>query len=192
MRMRKTSCIYMYMSGKRPPVVGFLSALSTLRGCFPFKKVLRSSFRELPSYDDRQFYFEGELETLAVSGAGGGNEPFVLRLSNLMFSVELINGFNAVMQHLSKKGINCSQPLTSRSGRHLEMINGRDLDPEGRDLNQYPVRVLKFIPGTMMNELETKYLTSGFLYSVGHFAGKVDAALQVTKSMLPGYNGIHV
>lgn len=163
------------MGKKRPPVLAFATASRILCSRFPFKNVCPSSFKELPSYDDRHFYFEGQPDT---SSSELGTAPFVLRLSNLMFGAQLVDGANAVMLHLRTRGINCSQPISSRFGRYVEMISGKDLTSDGA-CEEYPVRVLTFIPGVMMTGVDTNYLTPPFLYSVGHFAGKIDTALQV-------------
>lgn len=102
----------------------------------------------------------------------------MLRLNNVMFGVQLVDGANAVMQHLTDKGITCSRPIMSRFGHYVEMISDRELGSANEEC-VYPVRVLHFIPGIMMSELDDNYLTSPFLYTVGFFTGQVDSALQV-------------
>ena len=159
---------------KRPPVLGFLTASSVLCSHFPFKTIRQSSFKELPSYDDRHFYFEGLLET----SSSCQQMPYVLKLTNITFGAQLVDGTNAVMQHLTDKGIVCSRPIMSRFGHYVEMISDSELG-SANDECVYPVRVLRFIPGIMLSELDGDYLTSPFLYSIGFFTGKVDAALQV-------------
>ena len=175
------------MSGaeRRPPSVSFETALRILRGTFHFEDVLQSSFKELPCYDDRHFYFEGRLIPTAQrrdtdDGTAGKFERFVLRTSNLMFPAGLVEGLNDLMLHLSSRGINCSRPIASRVGRYMEMIPGKKISQTGHYPQEYPVRVLRFVSGTLMSELDAECLTPTFLYSVGRFAGKVDAALQVS------------
>ena len=158
----------------RPPALGFLTASSVLCRHFPFKTICQASFTELPSYDDRHFYFEGQLETSRACQ----QMPYVLRLTNITCGAQLVDGANAVMQHLTDKGIVCSRPIMSRFGHYVEMVSGRELG-SATDQCLYPVRVLQFIPGMMMSELDDDHLTPSFLYSIGYFAGKVDAALQV-------------
>jgi Ser/Thr protein kinase RdoA (MazF antagonist) len=170
-------------AGRRPPSVSFEAALRILRGTFHFEDVLQSSFTELPCYDDRHFYFEGRLISTAQrrdtdDGTAGKFERFVLRISNLMFPAGLVEGLNALMLHLSSRGINCSRPIASRVGRYMEMIPGKKISQAGHYPQEYPVRVLRFVSGTLMSELDAECLTPTFLYSVGRFAGRVDAALQ--------------
>jgi hypothetical protein len=62
----------------------------------------------------------------------------------------------------------------------MEMIPGKKISQTGHYPQEYPVRVLRFVSGSLMSELDAECLTPTFLYSVGHFAGKVDAALQVS------------
>ena len=167
------------MSGneRRPPVVSVEVAQRIIRDLFPFSSVVGSSYRELPCYDDRHYYFEGHVN----SQDEGEDEKFVLRVNNLMFPTELVEGSNAVMLHLWSRGINCTRPVASRSGRYLEMVSGNKLcSHHGSFPEQFPVRVLKFVSGVCMNELDEKFKTPAFLYNVGNFAGKVDAALQVS------------
>ena len=107
----------------------------------------------------------------------------MLRVSSLIYPVELVSGSNELMLHLASRGICCTRPISSRFRRFIEMIPGKNLNASALRSDEYPVRVLMFIPGTMMSELETEYLTPDFLFRVGHFAGKVDAALQVINSL---------
>lgn len=175
------------MSGPRsgrPPGVPHETALSLLYNWYPFKDVLLSSFKQLSSYDDRLFYFEGQVDGETSGGEGVGEndttEPFVLRFTNLLLPLEHVHGANAVMLHLRSRGISCTQPILSRFGRYVETISEKKLGVlKGDSAEEYPMRVFKFIPGTMMTELEDKYLTPEFLYRLGQFAGRVNAALQV-------------
>ena len=179
------------MSGaeRRPTNVSFEAAVRILRDTFPFEDVLESSFKELPCYDDRHFYFEGRLIAQRRDpdgGTGGTYERFVLRIANLMFSSGLVEGWNALMLHLSSHGINCSRPIPSREGRYMEMIPGKKISQgSGHYHQEYPVRVLRFVSGTLMRDLDAELLTPKFLYSVGRFAGEVDAALEVSFTFFP-------
>ena len=187
-RLRHLALNTTRMSGaeRRPTNVSFEAAVRILRDTFPFEDVLESSFKELPCYDDRHFYFEGRLIPTAQrrdpdGGTGGTYERFVLRITNLMFSSGLVEGWNALMLHLSSHGINCSRPVPSREGRYMEMIPGKKISQgSGHYPQEYPVRVLRFVSGTLMRDLDAELLTPKFLYCVGRFAGEIDAALEVS------------
>ena len=155
------------------------AAVHILRSRFPFQGVRESSYMELPSYDDRHYYFEGQL-TSEEPRADGTREGFVLRIGNLMFPAGLVDGANALMLHLWSRGINCSRPVLSRLGGYMEMVPGKEISLADSYPQHFPVRVLTFVPGTLMSELDVVDLTPKFLHSVGNFAGNVDAALQVS------------
>ena len=172
---------------RRPPHVPLEAAFRVLHSAFNFEDVLESSYKELPCFDDRHFYFKGRLTSSAQrrdqdDGIGGTHEPFVLRITNLMFSAGLVEGFNALMLHLSSRGITCTLPIPSRFGRYMEMVPGEEISLGGRYSQKYPVRVLRYLRGNLMDDLDPKFLTPKFLYSVGNFAGKVNAALEVSVS----------
>ena len=108
-----------------------------------------------------------------------------------MFSPELVEGSNAVMLHLWSRGINCTRPVVSRRGLYTEMVQGKNIAPDVGDPEQeYPVRVLEFVSGILMSELDAKFLTPSFLYRVGSFAGRVSAALEVSH-ILTGITSVY-
>ena len=190
----------MSAKNKRPPALTFETASTILCGCFPFETVFEDTFKQLPCYDDRHYYFEGRLDpSAAASSSQQANSlterigKYVLRVSSLIYPLELVRGSNELMVHLASRGICCSQPITSRGdrGRFIVMIPGKDLNATDLSGYYYPVRVLMFIPGTMMSELKTEYLTSDFLSRVGHFAGRVDAALKVNSLFVLFSSTIH-
>ena len=166
---------------RRPPPLAFETAHSLLSGRFAFKIVSPTSFKQLPSYDDRNFYFEGQLDSSEPSD-GVGTEPFVLKISNPMRGLQFLNATNAMMLHLRAKGIKCSEPVMSKFGRYIEKVSEKELlvgQSEGGEVI-YPVRVMKFVPGEMMNGIEVKFLTPRLLYNVGQFVGQVNTALEVS------------
>ena len=160
--------------GKRPPALNWDSAVSLLSRLFPFKDVSSTSFKQLPCYDDRLYYFEGQLDDELV------RKPFVLKLSNGNFGRAMVSGQNSVMLHLRAKGIQCCEPIITKRGHYLEILSEADLlqGSEGGDVT-YVVRVLRYIPGELMDEVDKCYLTPELSYSVGDFVGRIDLALQV-------------
>ena len=168
---------------KRPPLLGKEDAVSLITGYFPFKSVSPMSLKQLPSYDDRMFYFEGENEELSLDHSV--RKPFVLKISNKIFGRDVITGQNAVMLHLAAGGINCCQPILCRRGHYLEMLKTEVLlsKTDGRcgegNEAEYAVRVLQYIPGEPMSRVEKRYLTPQLMYCVGNHVAKIDIALQV-------------
>lgn len=165
---------------KRPPALIWDTVVSLITRLFPFKDVAFTSFKEISCYDDRLYYFEGRLEGELV------RKPFVLKLSNGNFGHALVSGQNAVMLHLRAKGIQCCEPVITKLGHHLEMLSEAQLVGErGGDDVTYIVRVLRYIPGELMDEVDRRYLTPELVYSVGNFVGQMDMALQVRPPYSP-------
>lgn len=160
----------------RPPELSPRAASALITSYFPFKAVSLDSFKQLPSYDDRNIYFTGALETAAT------HEPFVLKLYNCTTSFHLLTALNDVMLFLAERGIPCSRPLASRAGRHAIAIPQKKL-LESRETMEsdavYTLKVVKFIPGVVMDKLEKHCLTPQTAYSVGTMAGRMDLALMV-------------
>lgn len=162
---------------KRPPVLSLDSAVSVITRLFPFQDIFATTFKELPCSEDRLYYFEGQLEGQLV------RKPFVLRLSNGNFGHAIISGQNAVMLHLRAKGIQCCEPILTKLGHHLEALSEADLlqsQSEGCDVT-YVVRVLTYIAGELMDNVDKCYLTPQLAYDVGYFVGQMDMALQVRR-----------
>ena len=78
----------------------------------------------------------------------------------------------------------------TKRGHYLEILSEADLlQGNGRDDVTYVVRVLRYVPGELMDEVNKCYLTPELSYSVGGFVGRIDLALQVRApySPLPTY-----
>ena len=168
---------------KRPPVLGKEDVVSLIIGHFPFKSVSSMSLKQLPSYDDRMFYFEGEFDDESLDHSL--RKPFVLKISNKSFGRDLIASQNAVMLHLAARGVNCCRPIVCRRGHYLEMLNLEVLlsKPDSRgwagNEAEYAVRVLQYIPGEPMDNIDKRYLTPRLMYCVGNHVAKMDIVLQV-------------
>lgn len=153
----------------RPPELSPEATLTLITKYFPFKHVFPESFKPLPSYDDRNVYFDGTLEDW--------KEQFVLKLYNCnVYTSHVLEGLNAVMLYLKDKGFPCCHPIASRTGSH--MIQS-ELPPESTAKVKYNVKVLRFLPGYVMDKLEKRYMTPELFYSLGNMVGRMDLALQV-------------
>ena len=141
----------------------------------------RANHKELPSYDDRNMYFEGMVEESADL------KPFVLKLSNAhLYTPELVDGLTKMMLFVESRGFTCSSPIASRTGQYSHMATEQELlggmsaaDDGEEETVEYPVRVMKYIPGELMDKLDKCYLTPQLSYDVGHYVGRMDHALQV-------------
>lgn len=163
-------------NGKRPPALNWDNAVSLITRIFPLEDVSHTTFKELLCHEDRLYYFEGQHEGQLT------RKQFVLRLSNTKFGHDVVSGHNAVMLHLRARGIHCCEPIVTKLGHHLETLSEADLLQKsgGRDVS-YIVRVLTYIPGELMDEVDKCFLTSQLYYDVGYFVGQMDMALQVRR-----------
>ena len=178
---RLLTCVLMNMGSKRPPELCPEVASALITRLFPFKHVSLDSFKELPSYDDRNMYFEGRVEESTEL------EPFVLKLSNAhLYTPELVDGLSKMMLFVESRGFVCGAPIASRTRQHSlmateqELLGGKRSDG-GKEVEtvEYPVRVMRYIPGELMDKLDKCYLTPQLSYDVGNYVGRMDQALQV-------------
>ena len=158
---------------------------------FPFKYVSLASLKALPSYDDRNIYFSGVLEDDRQQY--GEERPFVLKLSNcILTDIDFLRGVNAVMQYLSEKGFSNCCPIASRRGSYVVSASESEILGVACEIApssmMYPVRVLTFLSGEVMDKLEKEFLTPELSYSVGDLVGRMDLTLQVAK--LGGLRGL--
>ena len=166
----------------RPPELGPEATSALVTTLFPFQHVSVNSIRPLPSYDDRNIYFTATLEPKKGNGSCL-EEPFVLKLCNCYTTtVDVLEGLNAVMLFLNERDLEvpCCHPVASRAGSHVVVVPESEMtgEPAGSDA-RYPVRVVRFIPGEVMDKLEKRHLTRELSYSVGRMVGRLDLALQV-------------
>ena len=75
---------------------------------FPFHSIDASSVRELDSYEDRNYYFRGN-----VLRGGTGTTEYVLKILNSRDSREeaVVDGLSRMVMHLKSKGYNCPYPI---------------------------------------------------------------------------------
>lgn len=170
--------IIFIMNDNRPPNLDSEAICSLLKELYPFEDVDRSSVKELPGYEDRNFYFKGRLNPEAVSCA---TEEFILKVSHLTNSCELLEGVNEVMDHLKSRDFRCNYAIRNNSGEKIALLSENQLlrgNPSMRTgrAAQYPVRVLTYVPG---ETLEAVQITPRLAFDVGMLAGSIDKALLV-------------
>ena len=163
----------------RPPELESSVVAKLILAVFSFKEVEESSVKQLPSYEDRNYYLTGVTE--GVTNCGSRDGEFVLKISNSLMDIELKMGLNAVVSHLYQQGFECPQPLSSRNGKGVEMLSKEQLlagDPGASEGEgpKFCVQLLTFIPG---KTLESIPFTPRLAYEAGRYVGSIDAALQV-------------
>ena len=149
--------------------------------------------RQFPSYDDRNFYFQGTLSDSLVPGCSEGFkdneiglEEFVLKINSTAFiPCKILDSLNNIMNHLKGKGVRCPYPLKSKNGRQLEIYSESQLlrstgsyERSDRE-REFGIRVLIFLPGELLDKIDRVHITPRLMYETGKYIGKLDAALQV-------------
>ena len=179
----------------RPPSLDSATICSLLRHLYPFKDVDEGSVCQLPGYEDRNIYFKGKFEVSADSFDGTVTpkittsatdisqyyDEFIFKVSHITNSYEVLQGVNEVMDHLKSKGFHCSYAIVNRSGEKITLLSENQLlrgDPNVRSGRgaQYPVRVLKYIPGEILHTVQP---TPKLAYDIGELTGSIDKALLV-------------
>ena len=179
----------------RPPSLTSAAVTKLVKECFCFQYVDEHSVKQLPSYDDRNFYFRGTVPPEAaanISPLSISSGEYVLKLNNpLLTSYDVLKGMNDLLNHLHARGfVKCNQPLVSRLGVDLLKITkdelleyeshvapSENIDKSGECT--FFMRILTFIPGECLDKVDKHYLTPRLLYDVGHCIGSVEAILQV-------------
>ena len=155
----------------RPPELSSEATSSLITTFFPFKSVSIDSIKSLPSYNDRNVLFSGTMEESCTQE----EEAFVLKMYNRHINTPaVVNGLSAMMLCVSESGIPCCRPIPRR-----EDYQGVETELESCGYDVRYTNILRFIPGTVMDKLDKKYLTAELGYSVGKMAGEMDLALQV-------------
>ena len=160
----------------RPPDISAATLSEIVVRHFPFENIDHTSIRQLVSYQDRNYRFIGTIEGESSS------EEFVFKVNNVHVSLELVEGQNAVMNHLKESGIACSVPLASRQSQYYTVISSNEFRFQlVADFPQsaFCVRVFPYLRGDMLNSVE---ITEQVLRSLGMFVGRMDNALTVRES----------
>ena len=176
----------------RPPSLDSVAVCSLLRHLYPFNNVDEDSVRQLPGYEDRNFYFKGYFEASdSFDGAVktkitsapdiSSYDEFIFKVSHITNSYKVLQGVNEVMDHLKYKGFRCSYAIVNRSGEKITLLSENQLlrgDPNVRTGRgaQYPVRVLRYISGEILQNIQ---LIPKLVYGIGELAGSIDKALLV-------------
>ena len=194
----------MSVSAGRPPALRIGAIVKLVKDFYHFEAIEEQSVKQFPSYDDRNFYFRGTRENPRSTPSNSANKSqgeYVLKLGNpLFYSLNVMKGINAMLNHLhSNEFSRCIRPLVSREGTDVMEISRKKLLEYQSDLklpnaakeaeSNFYMRVVTFIPGECLDEVEKSHLTPRLLYDVGHCVGNADAILQVSNSFLEREGG---
>ena len=191
-------------AGGRPPSPSSAAVVKLAKEYFCFQDVDEYSVKQLPSYDDRNFYFRGSMAPELATNIGSkpsGETEYVLKLNNpLLASYDVLKSINALLNHLHAKGFTkCNRPLANREGAdllritreklleygcHMETLG--DMEESSVELLEHTffLRILTYIPGECFDNVDKCYLTPQLLYNVGHCIGSADSILQVSHRCL--------
>lgn len=200
----------MSCSAGRPPALSNAAVANLVKHYYRFETVDKQSVKQFPSYDDRNFYFRGIPEVQpheplhipthpdfsavrAVANQHRAEGEYVLKLNNPLFaSFDVLKGINALLNHLHSNGCTkCIRPILSREKNDVLDITREkllefdsDLDvPEGEAESKFYMRVVTFIPGECLDEIDKHHLTPRLLYDVGYCIGNANAIMQVSLSV---------
>ena len=113
----------------RPPRLSSTAIERFLKVHFPFISVNKSSIKELVSYEDRNHYFQGEIDPSFSTSKKPGNE-YVLKFLNHVVSedIELVKGLTELKKYLYGRGFNCPFPIPSvSSDSEIVIVNETEL-----------------------------------------------------------------
>ena len=152
----------------RPPYLSPSSIERFLKAYFPFRTVNRSSIKELVSYDDRNYYFQGETDPSFSSSKKPGNE-YVLKFLNHRFDIELVKGLIELKKYLYGRGFICPFPIPSvSSNSEIVIVNETELIPYIIKNDTLPVltsigRQLSSQQTTLTESTSTRPLANGLV-----------------------------
>ena len=163
----------------RPPNISTKTVTELLLKLYPFVLVEETTVKQLDSYEDRNYYFKGVLES--DNQDHRESSTHILKLFNVCNSHELMEGVTGVLKHLKNKDFNCCFPIASSNGVDVEVLSENQLtrgDPSVRAGSRvlHCVCVLTYIPGNLLCDVK---MTRKLGYEVGSLVGSMDALLQV-------------
>lgn len=187
----------------RPPSLSANAVCKLVTRYFKVKNAVEDSVKAFPSYDDVNYYLQGEhLESKSTE--------FVLKVGNPVHtSLPVTKGLNKMMHHISSKGFNFLVPYPLLGNTNTDLLSltagemtlngsvnstagGNIKDEELLEVNfedvamppqgklEYHVRLLTYVPGELFDNVDKKYLTPTLLRDVGETLGIMDKDLKVT------------
>ena len=117
----------------QPPFIPPESLAVFLKKHFPLRSVDVGSIVQFDGYDDRNYYFSGELKKDASDAISGNYSKFVIKFVNSRDSkdIEVLKGLSKLTQFLHEKDFKCPYPIPSNdcSSSGLVVLRQSDLLP---------------------------------------------------------------
>ena len=174
----------------RPPSLSPTAVCKLVHEYFNLRNLVEDSVKAFPSYDDVNYYLQGEL--LDDSQC----TEFVLKVANPVCTrFPVIKGLNKLMYHISSSGFKFATPcpIVGRTGTDIVLLTAEqmvlnEVDEESYDTNkkssnannmEYPVRLLPFIRGEVFDAVDKQCLTPAVLREVGETLAMIDKELKV-------------
>ena len=137
------------------------------------------SLKEFVSYDDRNFYFKAKPNVESEHVQEICPDGYILKVTNSGDSknASFFRAQNEMIVHMDECGFPSPVPIKNKEGQFQKL---QELDcpvPEGKTVvKKYLVRVLKFIPGKILFDVDP--WTTEHFFQIGKFVGKLDLALK--------------
>ena len=171
----------------RPPLPKPHVLKSLACSLFPFKEFDCGSVKSLGSYDDRNIFFEGHLESGYLQAfpkllPENGFVSKILRRRLVSEGLQELEGQMMAMEFAAQRGCVCPQPIRSRSGKVLEEVTFQQLALEQNSMQQggsdgsYYFGIITFIPGVTLRNVKK---TPQVLREYGRALGKLNFTLKV-------------
>ena len=175
----------------RPPYIPPESLATIVKRHFPFESVKVESVKQFDGYDDRNYYFVGDLNEDVASTINGDCKQFVIKLINSRDSknIDVLEGLSKLTQFLHERNFKCPYPIPTSSadsgtvvlrlsdllpytnGVIEDISNGSDNDP------RYCVRVFVFVEGELFGH---KPQSPELLYELGCHIGRMNNEMMVS------------
>lgn len=175
----------------RPPSLSPAGVVRLVKDCFPFKLIEEASVKELVSYDDRNYYFRGNLSVELPTYASKqkvhvtSNNEFVLKILNHRESkaIDTVEMLTCMKKFLYSNGLNVPYPISSLEGSEIITLKESFLlqyadhhEEPINDEHEYRVRVLTYIPGRTFAEVDHTPL---LMYKYGSYLATMHVNLKV-------------
>lgn len=186
----------------RPPPLSTKAVTNLIKDYFSFRHIVEDSIKELVSYDDRNYYFRGELspsESTAIPlrqrvHVVSENE-YVLKILNRRDSskTDTVEFLTEMKKYLYTKGFNVPFPIQSLKGSEIVTMTEQTLSSYKEsctsntveqlengsipsNLGQFCIRILMYIPGEMFHNIPQ---TPRLMFKLGEYIGWLHTDLKV-------------
>ncbi|MHA1206130.1 MAG: aminotransferase class III-fold pyridoxal phosphate-dependent enzyme [Candidatus Hodarchaeales archaeon] len=117
---------------------------------------MTGTIKEIPSYEDRNFYFKSK-----------NGEKYVLKISASSEKREILEFQNKAMIHLSSK-INCPTVISTKDKEEITI----SLDEDGQ---KHYTRLITYLSGEVLGEIKNP--STDLFYDIGRFMGSLTQSL---------------